>query len=63
MRKEQVNSIESQEAPILLMKHAINGKAQNERVYNMAIHGDREQFLRFASWAARNEVTFICTPL
>lgn len=51
------------EAPILTMNHKVEGVDQPERVYNMAKHADREQFLKFASWATRNDVSFICTPL
>lgn len=48
---------------VIKMTHSLRGDEQEPRIYNMRLQADRESFVKFASWASRNSVTFTCTAL
>ena len=48
---------------VLRMDHSLKGVDQESRIYDMRRQQDRESFVKFASWASRNSVTFTCKPL
>ncbi len=62
-RETRVKPAPKESSGVIKMTHSIDGEEMQDRIFNMRLQADRESFVKFASWASRNSVTFTCTAL